>query len=95
MSIVDNNRYLSADINRESYLTLFNPDKIVYLSPDAKDDLVTIESDNVYVIGAIVDQKVEKNIDTRASLQAAEADNVRVMRLPLDRYIEYVFYKMN
>ncbi|KJH52211.1 tRNA (guanine-N(1)-)-methyltransferase [Dictyocaulus viviparus] len=72
-----------------SFSCLFPQEKIVYLSPDAQENLTSINEDYVYVLGGIVDRVTERNIPRQASLQTALYEQVRCKRLPLDEYIEW------
>uniref|UniRef100_A0A0N5BKP5 RNA (guanine-9-)-methyltransferase domain-containing protein 1 n=1 Tax=Strongyloides papillosus TaxID=174720 RepID=A0A0N5BKP5_STREA len=73
----------------KNYTELYDPSKIVYLSPDGEEELDRIEGDEVFVIGGIVDRVVEHNIPRQASLEAAMKDNVKCVKLPLDRYVKW------
>lgn len=63
--------------------------EIIYLSPDASEELESVEDDKVYVIGGIVDRVVEHGIPKQASLEAALSANVLTRKLPIDRYVEF------
>ena len=66
----------------QSYLDIFPKEKIVYLSPDSRNELKWDEED-VYVIGGLVDVDVKSN----ASLGKAKKEGVRHAHLPMRRVI--------
>jgi len=70
--------------SEESYLTLFDPDEVVYLTPDSPNELGQLNKDKVYVIGGLVDHQLRK-YKTRTR---AEAKQVTTARLPIDKYME-------
>lgn len=44
------------NICKESYLDLFPKEKLVYLSPHCREELLEYDHDSIYIIGAIVDK---------------------------------------
>lgn len=46
------------NLHQKSYLDIFDPDQLVYLTPHCREELVTYDHNAIYIIGAIVD-KVE------------------------------------
>jgi len=60
---------------------MFPLETIVYLSPDAEQELSDIQPEKVYVIGGIVDRTVKKGL----SLSRAKEHKVEVRRLPLSK----------
>ena len=42
-------------VTEKSYLDLFERDRLVYLSPDSRTDLVEYDADDVYIVGALHD----------------------------------------
>jgi len=60
---------------------MFPREEIVYLSPDAEQELSDIQPEKVYVIGGIVDRTVKKGL----SLNRAKEHEVEVRRLPLSK----------
>uniref|UniRef100_A0A1I7X5B8 SAM-dependent MTase TRM10-type domain-containing protein n=1 Tax=Heterorhabditis bacteriophora TaxID=37862 RepID=A0A1I7X5B8_HETBA len=91
LSMLDSRNSSSPVTSSSNYVDLFPKEKIIYLSPNAEEDLEEILDDHVYVIGGIVDRVPEKKIDRHASLVTAKLDGVRSARLPLDRYIKIDF----
>jgi tRNA (guanine9-N1)-methyltransferase len=64
-------------------LSVYQPEEIVYLSPDASSVLTSLDDKTVYVVGGIVDRAVLKG----QSLSKASRHAVRVQRLPLQEYM--------
>ena len=62
----------------------FPPSKLVYLSPDAAEPLLTIAPDRVYVIGGLVDDNIKRG----ATRGRCERAGVRTARLPIQEYWE-------
>ncbi|CAL2034499.1 unnamed protein product [Caenorhabditis brenneri] len=65
------------------------PKEIIYLSPDAEQELESVDDDSVYVIGGIVDRVVEHGIPKHASLEAAQSAKVTARKLPIDKFIDF------
>ena len=61
----------------------FDGERVVYMSPDAADVLDEVASDEVYVIGGIVDLATR---GMRTSLASATAREFRCARLPIREY---------
>ncbi|VDD77388.1 unnamed protein product [Mesocestoides corti] len=61
---------------------VFKSERIVYLSPDATDALLDIDSESVYVAGGLVDENLlkGKSLDTAAKL------GVPAVRLPIQEF---------
>ena len=47
---------LPVEIREESQTELFPREKLVYLSPDSRNDLTRFDDDDIYVIGGIADK---------------------------------------
>uniref|UniRef100_A0AC35TTM7 SAM-dependent MTase TRM10-type domain-containing protein n=1 Tax=Rhabditophanes sp. KR3021 TaxID=114890 RepID=A0AC35TTM7_9BILA len=77
------------DRSSKNYLDLYDKDKIIYLSPDGEEELESVNGDEIFVIGGIVDRVVENNIPKKASLEAATMDKVKCAKLPLDKYVKW------
>jgi hypothetical protein len=45
-----------AEMTSKDVTELFSTDELVYLSPDASEDLDTVESGRVYILGGLVDE---------------------------------------
>ncbi|CAI2320346.1 unnamed protein product [Caenorhabditis sp. 36 PRJEB53466] len=67
----------------------FQGKEVIYLSPDAEEELETVDDNKVYVLGGIVDRVPEPGIARRASLEAAHAQGVSARKLPIDRYVQF------
>lgn len=68
---------------------VFAPEKLVYLSPDAEDELTDHNMNDHYVIGTIVD----KGTQIPLTLAKAKRLNIRAARLPLSKYIRFFSHK--
>ncbi|SOS79228.1 tRNA m(1)G methyltransferase, putative [Plasmodium sp. gorilla clade G1] len=71
-------------IHKDDYWNIFNKDKIVVLSPDASEELEEIKKDEVYIISALVDRSVSKNL----SFYQASLHGLKTRKLPLEKYIK-------
>jgi Trm5-related predicted tRNA methylase len=69
-------------LTEKSPWELFPPEKLVYLSPDSRTDLV-YKPDDIYVIGGLVDPGTENP----ATLSTAKRLGIRHARLPLKRTV--------
>lgn len=70
-------------ITENSYLDLFDKDRFVYLSPNANQSLTEFNDDDIYVIGAIVDRSIRKNV----TMAKAKRQGLRMARLPIDEHV--------
>ena len=66
----------------KSHMELFDPQRLVYLSPDSRNEL-KYNADDVYVIGGLVDPSIKAN----ASLSKAKRENIRHASFPLKKYL--------
>uniref|UniRef100_A0AC34F129 SAM-dependent MTase TRM10-type domain-containing protein n=1 Tax=Panagrolaimus sp. ES5 TaxID=591445 RepID=A0AC34F129_9BILA len=89
LGVLDNDRKISAFISDKNYTEIFDPKKLVYLSPDADECLERVELDKTYIIGGIVDRVVEKNIPRYASLEMSMIDGIQSYRLPINENIQW------
>ncbi|KAK0405621.1 hypothetical protein QR680_018092 [Steinernema hermaphroditum] len=89
LTALDSPRVAVPEYTPKGITELFPRERIRYLSPNAEEELETIEDDDVFVIGGIVDRVVEHGIPLYASKEAAEADGVRSVKLPLDKYVKW------
>ena len=62
---------------------LFDCNKLIYLTPDAKDELLTLEQDKIYIIGGLVDEHINK----RVCLEHARSKNIATAKLPINRFM--------
>lgn len=68
----------------KSYLDLYPKEKLVYLTPDARQPL-RYSDDAIYIIGAMVDLGSQKPI----SMARAKRQGINFARLPLDEYLRW------
>lgn len=73
------------NVHEESYLDLFPKEKLVYLTPHCNTDLVEFNPDDIYIVGAMVDKMNNEPI----SLARAKNQQLRMARLPLDKYLQW------
>lgn len=71
-------------ISNKKHSELFEKDKLVYLTPDSDEPLMKIDSSKVYVISALVDETVQKNV----TLNTAKEDGVNTARLPIEEFMK-------
>ncbi|GAW80959.1 tRNA methyltransferase [Plasmodium gonderi] len=71
-------------VHSENYWDIFQREKIVVLSPDAEEELIEVRDDEVYIISALVDRSVSKNL----SFHQASLHNLVTKRLPLEKYLK-------
>lgn len=67
----------------ESYVELFEKDKIVYLTSESSDILEKFEDNHCYVIGGIVDHNSQKGL----TFDIAQKQGIKTARLPLSEYV--------
>lgn len=70
-------------ITEDSYLNVFEKQRIVYLTSDSDNVLNELDKDSVYIIGGLVDHNHHKGL----SLKRAEENGLRTARLPLSEHI--------
>jgi len=68
---------------------IFGNKEIIYLSPDADEELESFEKDKVYIIGGLVDGAPSLN----KTKEAAKSLGVRSMKLPLDEIRKEVKFR--
>jgi len=68
-------------VTSENTLDVFNPERLVILSPDSRNDLLHFDPEDVYVIGAIVDTMEKQPL----TLSRAKRHKIRHARLPMKR----------
>uniref|UniRef100_A0A146LVF6 RNA (guanine-9-)-methyltransferase domain-containing protein 1 n=1 Tax=Lygus hesperus TaxID=30085 RepID=A0A146LVF6_LYGHE len=73
------------NVIEKSYLDVFPKEKLVYLTPHCREELLTYNHDDVYIIGAMVDKVNNEPL----SLAKAKAEGLRMAKLPLDRYLDW------
>jgi ribonuclease P protein 1 len=73
------------NVHKESYMDLFDKEKLVYLTPHCRNDLVEYNHDDIYIVGAMVDKANNEPI----SLAKAKKLGLRMAKLPLNRYLHW------
>ncbi|KAJ1920465.1 tRNA (guanine(9)-N(1))-methyltransferase [Mycoemilia scoparia] len=68
----------------EDYLDLFPKDKLVYLTADSPNILSTLDMDNIYIVGGLVD----KNRYPKLTLDKANKQGISHGQLPIGEYIQ-------
>ena len=69
--------------HKESFMELFEKDKIIYLTSESETVLDVLETGAVYIIGGLVDHNHHKSL----TLDLAQKSNIRTARLPLSEYL--------
>lgn len=67
------------NMTQESHLDMFPHDRLVYLSPDSRNDLKKFDCNDIYVVGGIIDS-IEK---TPLTLSTAKKLKIRHARFPM------------
>ncbi|XP_034111671.1 mitochondrial ribonuclease P protein 1 homolog [Drosophila albomicans] len=73
------------NVHRECFTELFPKKQLVYLTPHCREDLVSYDPDDIYIVGAMVDTVNNEPL----SLAKAKRLGLRMARLPLDRYLQW------
>ncbi|KAK9502174.1 hypothetical protein O3M35_012757 [Rhynocoris fuscipes] len=73
------------NITANSYTDIFPKEKLVYLTPHCNEELKQFNDDDIYIIGAMVDKTNQEPL----SLAKAKSEQVRMAKLPLDRYLDW------
>lgn len=68
----------------ESYLDIFPRERLVYLTPDAKDSIQTYNHDDIYIIGAFLDKF---SLNKPVSHTKALCEGIRQYRLPINENV--------
>ena len=64
------------NVTSESYLDIFPRERLVYLTPHAKDDLQEFDTEAIYIIGALVDKSDPRPF----SLAKAKKENIKMKK---------------
>lgn len=72
-------------LHEGSYVDLYPKENLVYLTPHCDNDLAEYDGNKIYIIGAMVDKKGQGPL----SLEKANALNLKMARLPLDKYLNW------
>uniref|UniRef100_A0A2P2HZS2 RNA (guanine-9-)-methyltransferase domain-containing protein 1 n=1 Tax=Hirondellea gigas TaxID=1518452 RepID=A0A2P2HZS2_9CRUS len=73
------------DIHTENYLDVFPKERLVYLTPHCKSDLVEYDHDAIYILGNIVD----KGVSVPYTLAKAKAEGIKMRKFPIDRFVDW------
>lgn len=73
------------NVTADSYLDIFDKNKLVYLTPHCRDELQNYNPDDVYIVGAMVDKTTSEPL----SLAKAKKHGLRMAKFPLDRYYQF------
>ena len=74
----------SLSVRNETYLNLFDKDKLVYLTADSETNLDTFDPESIYIIGGIVDHNRHKML----TYNKANSESIKTARLPLNKYVQ-------
>lgn len=69
------------NIYTQSYLDLYPKEKLIYLSPNAKEEMRIFDHEAIYIIGGISDPKVQHPL----TYAKAKKERIKAQKLPLDR----------
>ncbi|XP_034478230.1 mitochondrial ribonuclease P protein 1 homolog [Drosophila innubila] len=73
------------NVHSQCFTELFPKEQLVYLTPHCREDLVTYNPDDIYIVGAMVDTVNNEPL----SLAKAKRLGLRMARLPLDRHLQW------
>lgn len=73
------------NVHEKSYVKLFDKSRLVYLTPHCKNELTEYNHDDIYIVGAMVDKANNEPI----SLAKAKKNELRMAKLPLDKYLDW------
>ena len=73
------------NVTEKSYLDLFPKEQLVYLSPNARDELMEFNDDEIYIVGAMVDKTDPRPL----SMAKSKREGIKMKKLPLDRYMDW------
>ncbi|KAL7643614.1 UNVERIFIED_CONTAM: hypothetical protein RMT77_005597 [Armadillidium vulgare] len=70
------------NITSESYLDIFPKEKLVYLTPDSRNEMEEFDHEAIYIIGGLVDLYNPSPV----TLAKAKRENIKTMKLPVEKY---------
>lgn len=73
------------NITEKSYMEIFDPKKLVYLTPHTNSVMTKFNPDSIYIIGAMVDKVNRKPL----SLGKAKEAGIRALSLPISQYLNW------
>ena len=65
------------------YIDLFDKERLIYLTPDSPNEMTEYDHDAVYILGGIYDDQNKEPL----TYQKAVRQNIRHVRLPLEKYL--------
>ncbi|KAL3273177.1 hypothetical protein HHI36_014631 [Cryptolaemus montrouzieri] len=71
------------NIHEQSYTKIFPKENLIYLTPHTKQVMEEYDHDALYIVGAIVDKVNQEPL----SMAKAKQEGIRMMKLPLDKYL--------
>lgn len=79
------NRTFPLNLHEKCFTEIFPKEKLVYLTPHAADTLDEFNPNDIYIIGSYVD----KGSSEAVSLAKAKETGVRMVRLPIEKYLHW------
>jgi hypothetical protein len=73
------------NVHKESYVDIFDKEKLVYLTPHCRNELIDYNHDDIYIVGAMVDKANNEPI----SLAKAKKLGLRMAKLPLSKFLHW------
>ncbi|CAF0725294.1 unnamed protein product, partial [Didymodactylos carnosus] len=70
-------------LNEKPVHEAYPTERLIYLSPNASNELETINQDDICVIGGLVDESVKKNL----TFQTCSEKQIACYRLPIEKYM--------
>ena len=71
-------------IHSDSYLSLFDKSKLIYLTADSENFIDAFDPEYVYIIGGIVDHNRHKEL----TLNKANNEEIKTAKLPLQKFVQ-------
>lgn len=68
-------------ISSESYVDLYGKEELVYLTPNAQEEMTSIDCDATYILGGIVDCGAKRPLTHTKAFE----EGIKTQKLPLDR----------
>ncbi|XP_037052237.1 mitochondrial ribonuclease P protein 1 homolog [Bradysia coprophila] len=82
------NKEFPMNLHECSYLDLFPKEQLVYLTPHCNNDLTEFDPNKIYIVGAMVNKTNHEPL----SFGKAKELNLKMARIPLDRYLHGTSY---
>ncbi|XP_006143794.1 tRNA methyltransferase 10 homolog B isoform X2 [Tupaia chinensis] len=71
------------DVTEEDCFDVFPLETLVYLTPDSEHTLEDVDPNQVYILGGLVDESIQKKV----TFQKAQEYSVKTARLPIQEYM--------